>query len=185
MEYLVARNGVMVAVKNLEDATLAALLPVLLLEIVSSVATGSGIRNQRYWIPGFEQSAFEPHSPRLGGGPATARGRTHTLKPGSAMARAAAKRAISEVNRYLPVLTPRAGARVAALEDVLHGWPELMATRSTIQSRRRRSEAEIATLFGLDEQTREPTGYPALDKTTAAVYRALEAVGLERLLPRA
>ena len=185
MEYLVARNGVMVAVKNLEDSTLAALLPVLLLEIVSSVATGSGIRNERYWPPGFDQSAFESLSPRLASDRVTARGLLQTLRPGAQMARAAARGAISEMNRYLPVLTPRAGARVAALEDLLHGWPELMIARSAVQERRRRSEADITALFGLDEQERDPTGHPGQERTRAAAYRALEAVGLERLLPKA
>jgi hypothetical protein len=184
LEFLLTRNAVMAAVKNLEGDTLAALLPVLLLEAASSVATDGGTRSEWYRPPGFDRSAFKPLVPQLSSSRVTARDLLHALRHGPEVGRLVVRRAISAVDPGVSVRSPQAGARVAALEDLLYGWPELMSARSNVQGRRRRSDAEITALFGLDEQKRDPTGHSAQDMTTAAAYRALEAVGLERLVPR-
>ena len=185
VEFLLTRNAVMAAVKNLEGDTLAALLPVLLLETASRVATDGGMRSERYRPPGFGGSAFKPPGPRLSTGRVTARDLLHAVRHGPEAGRSAIRRAVAAGIPGASVLSPRGGARVAALEDLLFGWPELMRARSEVQERRRRTDAEITALFGLDEQKRDPSDHSPRDATAAAVYRALQAAGLERLLPRA
>jgi GT2 family glycosyltransferase len=187
VDFLLTRNAIAAAVKNVDDETLRRLLPVLLLEESARLTATLGSPD-RFHAPGFDRFAFRrpPSSSlatearqRLGAEALRVHRRDSAIR--SRLARFVARL----LDPAALLVDSRAAAASAALDEILWGWPELLASRATIQAKRKRSDPEVAQLFGLDRQRRvRRSDALSPDESREAVLRALEAAGLDWLLPR-
>jgi GT2 family glycosyltransferase len=187
VDFLLTRNAIASAVKNVEDETFARLLPVLLLRESTRLAADLGSGN-RFHVSGFAPFAFHR-------GPAKSLATRARHNLGSEALRIyrrdtalRARLAGSIARRLDPGAThvsARAGAAAAALDEILWGWPYLLASRASIQAGRERSDRQISRLFGLEAQRRHRrSDAVSPDEAREAELRALEAAGLDWLLPR-
>jgi GT2 family glycosyltransferase len=187
IDFLLTRNAIASAIKNVETDTLARLLPILLLGEAARLAADFRLGNS-FHVSGFASFAFHPPSSdslatrsrhRLGSEAVRIYRRETAFR--TRLARAAARMIDPSAN----LVSAKASAPIAALDEILWGWPELLARRASVQASRKRSDSEVSRLFGLEAQRRRPRG-DALspDDTREAVLSALEAAGLDWLLPR-
>lgn len=146
VELLLARNSVFSIVKNYDDARLGRYLPIALLALGEAIERELGVDPRSLRISERDPSAGRrvsaaPHgrirrlARRVRGLVSSRRGLLSTAR--SVLARRGGN--------------PAAAALAAAMADVLAAWPELMAERASIQSRRRRDDEAIIGLFRLDE----------------------------------
>jgi GT2 family glycosyltransferase len=188
INFLLTRNAIATAVKNVDDQTFAALVPVLLLDESARLASGLGPPEHLH-ASGFEPFAFhQSQTSPLAGRAREALGATaRSVYQRDTTARTRVARALVRlIDPASSVVTSAAQVSVAALDEVLWGWPDLLAARAAIQAKRKRSDHEIAHLFGLEAQRRRRRRDAiSPDETREAVFRALEAANLGWLLPRA
>lgn len=187
VDFLLTRNAIASAVKNVETETFGHLLPLLLLAESAHVAAALGSRD-RFHVPGFDAFAFRQQ-------PLVSPARRARNRVGSEALKvyrrntALRARMVGNLARLFDprgTLVPvRSAAVVAALEEVLWGWPDLLASRASIQTQRKRSDRDVSKLFGLDRQRRRGRADAVSpDQTREAVYRAFDAAGIDWLLPR-
>jgi GT2 family glycosyltransferase len=187
VDFLLTRNAIASAVKNVETETFGQLLPVLLLAEGANLAAALGSRD-RFHTSGFGAFAFRPA--HLGSVVERARNRAGSealrVYRRNTVLRARIMGMVARLFDPRETLVPiRSGAVVAALEEVLWGWPALLASRAAIQAQRKRSDREVSKLFGLDRQRRSGRADAVSpDETREAVYRAFDAAGIDWLLPR-
>jgi hypothetical protein len=131
------RNALFTIVKNYDDHSLAAVLPAALLLAVKRAAYASGVPHEAF-RPGDGGHSGRPRSTRVG------------------IARRL-NRSLVEVVHRLPggdrlqsfrFVSALAYSRLVAIDELIEHLPQLMRKRHDVQSRRRRTDAEIAPLFG-------------------------------------
>jgi GT2 family glycosyltransferase len=188
VSFLMTRNAIATAVKNVDDQTFAALVPVLLLDEVAGLASDLG-PSERLHPTGFGEFAYhQSQQEPLGGRARQALGATaRSVYQRETTARTRVARSMLRlIDPGSTVVNSATQASLAALDEVLWGWPDLLAARSQIQTKRKRSDHEIAGMFGLETQRRRRRRDAiSPDPTREAVFRALEAASLGWLLPRA
>lgn len=185
--FLFARNAIASAIKNVDDQTFGRFVPILLLSEAARTAADLGSLD-RFHAPGFKPFAYRrdektslPTRVRRVAGSEVLR----VLRHNTALRSRLARLVVRVVDPGATLVDARSSAAVAALDEILWGWPELTASRAAIQAKRRRSDQEISRLFGLDGQRRIGRAEVIRpDETRAAIFRALDAAGLEWLLPR-
>ncbi|MES2209890.1 MAG: glycosyltransferase family 2 protein [Chloroflexota bacterium] len=187
IDFLLTRNAISSAIKNAEDETLRRLLPVLLLEASAQMANNLGSPD-RFHVPGFDAFAYRKPPTRSRATDAWHRLGSEAVRlyrRDSAIRSRLARLVAGVIDPGGILVDSRTGAAAAALDDILWGWSELLASRATIQAKRKRSDREVSQLFGLEIQRRvRRSDAITPDLSREAVFRALEGAGLEWLLPR-
>jgi len=166
IEVLLARNALLMVIKNYGEEWLRRVLPVALLAVGEEIEREIGLPPRKLRISAADAFAGRDAAVRV----ATARQRV-----GQAIRALRARRSPDEAFRRLATDSRRrsAAARATALSDVLAIWPELLADRAALQERRRRSDDEIVPLFRLAD-------VPEFESRAApSAARALEAVASE------
>ncbi len=187
VDFLLTRNAIASAVKNVEDATFGSFLPIMLLGESAQLASDLGSAT-RFHVPGFVPYAF--HATNAKSPLSRARNRfgsevLRAYRHDSAFRSRLAGFVAHLIDPRSTLVDARASAAAAALDEILWGWPELLVTRASIQARRVRSDQDVSELFGLQSQRRVRRSEAITrDESREAVLRALEAAGLDWLLPR-
>jgi hypothetical protein len=183
-EVLYTRNALMTVIKNYEDTTLEQLLPVGLLAHYKELRMALNVDAERLRLSSADQvfnvGASLPKTPRHDSLIETIR----AIARGAISARVWLARAVVKliVPRAL-VVPPGVAATIVGMGQVLDVWPDLMASRESIQARRRRSDSEIFPLFNVDAPELQGHYRYYQSDYTIGFYRALERAGLERLAP--
>jgi GT2 family glycosyltransferase len=157
------RNALYTIFKNYGDEALAAALPAALLLLVKRAAYASGIPHDEFLVDG-DRSAAQRASPLVG----IARRLNRNLVR---LARALPRGDRLESFRFVSAL---AYSRLVAVDDLIDHLPRLTEKRAAIQARRKRTDAEIAPLFGpeaLDPADWAPNYAPAH-------HNVVEALGI-------
>lgn len=187
LEVLFARNALMSVVKNYDDDNFHKVLPIALMASNKNVELAIGLPDDENRIslndPVYRLRQELPHDKR---NPKRSPFRiVRDIASGRLSLRHKAVQAL--VGRLLPgakVLPISSMARVTAMADLLAVWPELLATRREIQSKRKRPDSEIFRLMHLELQVRPRKPGTGLSwEYFEAFVRALEAVGLSDLVP--
>lgn len=184
---LFARNALMSVVKNYDDDNLQRVLPIALMASIKNVEMGISLPDDENRIslkdPIFVLRQELPHDKR---NPRKSPFRiVRDIASGRLSLRHKAVQAL--VGRLLPgakVFPLSSMARVTAMADLLAVWPDLLATRREIQSKRKRPDSEIFPLMHPELQGRprkHGTGFSL--EYYEAFIRALESVGLSDLVP--
>lgn len=153
---LFERNALCSVIKNYEEATLGSVLPAALLLVCKRAAVRSGVAREAFR---FGPTPPRPAVPEL---PATSRlgklmGNLGRLGLKGTLQKAAVIAARRVLERWgSPADAPgetvsvacEAYAGLVGLEDVMDYLPRMLEKRRWIQARRKRSDADVAKLFG-------------------------------------
>ncbi len=130
---LLERNALYCVIKNYGDDAFATILPAALLLAVKRAGVRSGPRRQRLAFASEPTPVTTTQTGRLQAVVRQALGRLGISPSAQGPSRA--------------VLPDEAVATIAAVEDLIDDLPHLLAARSDIQRRRRRSDRELFALF--------------------------------------
>ena len=171
LRVLSERNALYTIIKNYDDANLALVLPAALMLLNEKALLMAGVDPARFRVDGAPAPATPPPQPRTGRPDALARVRQRGLAgAGQAALRRAHRAAAALTNTPEPVVTPAAPgggmpdtalSLLVAISETAHGMDALMQKRAWVQSRRRRSDAEVLGLGGvlLEDPTFGHAGY--------------------------
>jgi GT2 family glycosyltransferase len=149
---LLERNALYTALKNYEDTTLATVLPAALLLIVKRVTVRAGVPREVFAVvpagPAVPRAPNDLFRERVATVKALLRNQGIRGVFGRALVRAGhAVLPEGKDERPRSWIPLDAYAGLVAVEDLLDELPRLLESRSWIQERRRRSDAEIFRLF--------------------------------------
>jgi GT2 family glycosyltransferase len=171
LRVLSERNALYTIIKNYDDANLALVVPAALMLLNEKALLMAGVDPARFRVDGAPAPATPPPQPRSRGPGALARVRQRGLAgAGQATLRRVRRAAAALTNTPEPAVIPAAPSGgmpdtalslLIAISETAHGMDALMQKREWVQSRRRRSDAEVLGLGGvlLEDPTFGHAGY--------------------------
>lgn len=153
---LFERNALFSVLKNYEDASLETIWPAALLLAFKRAAVRSGVERESFRFgptppkPAAPDPSTTPHLAKLHDNLRRLGLKGTAQKVAVALARKALKRwgIPADAMAETVLVSREAYATLVGIEDVIDFLPRILAKRHDIQSRRKRSDAEITILFG-------------------------------------
>jgi GT2 family glycosyltransferase len=171
LKLLSERNALYTIIKNYDDANLALVLPIALMLLNEKALLTAGVDTKRFRVETARTPGKPPPSPHIRRPSALARVRQRGLAGAGKAAIRRLRRAASAltnapeppVNSTAPGdgMPDSALSLLVAISETAHGMEALMEKRRWVQSRRRRSDAEVLRLGGvlLEDPTFGHAGY--------------------------
>jgi GT2 family glycosyltransferase len=171
LRVLTERNALYTIIKNYDDANLALVLPAALMLLNEKALLMAGVDPARFRVDGASAPVPPPSLPRPGRSGILTRIRQRGLAGASKAAlrrvRHAARVLASAPEPATSPATPGGGmpdtalSLLVAISETAHSMDALMKKRAWVQSRRRRSDAEVLSLGGvlLEDPTFGHAGY--------------------------